>query len=532
MKTLPLTLVAALLLAPAAKADFNSFIQNAAESVSSAAESVSGAANTLQDAASSLQDLISGNSTPKSPRPATADEPAAATDEPAAAASADADEPAASADADEPAVAASGSFSFGKPKAEDPANLVTIEAKGQGESVEAAKKDAVRNAIKMVVGELVDAKTLVENDELVQDKILTLSNAVVEKADYGDAKSVGDGLFEVPVTAVVMKGRLNKELEKIGIATGAVAGDSLAASLFSGKERVANAEKFFAERLVDFPGNLVEGVMLAKKDGTPDIEIDDDTGEVSANVGLRVNMANYTEWTKQLKELLGAVCLEQESVILKFDGDQRSDEMTSNEIKVRLFPKKKVFGSTKREDVGDPVAISVVVATPAAEKVRRGSWPATVYYLDAQMWKAFAKQLAARYPVSGSIRVALKDEDDEPVCSSEVEIPTYRYIGRPDWYGTLGEGYGKPAGVPLFSKADSQYPYGSKFEEKAFIAPAFGLRAFGSGQPSLKLYRNKELTLKFRVNLGKVEVDDLGAVSGFEVKVEFRHADASGDGEG
>ena len=58
----------------------------------------------------------------------------------------------------------SGAFSFGAPKAANPADFVTVEAKGQGESVEAAKKDAVRNAIKTAVGELVDAKTLVENE--------------------------------------------------------------------------------------------------------------------------------------------------------------------------------------------------------------------------------------------------------------------------------------------------------------------------------------------------------------------------------
>ena len=81
---------------------------------------------------------------------------------------------------DQPAAASAGSFSFGKPKAADPANLVTVQAKGQGETVDAAKKDAVRNAIKTAVGELVDAKTLVENDELVEDRILTLSNAMVE----------------------------------------------------------------------------------------------------------------------------------------------------------------------------------------------------------------------------------------------------------------------------------------------------------------------------------------------------------------
>ena len=395
--------------------------------------------------------------------------------------------------ADEPAVAAAGSFSFGKPKAADPANLVTVQAKGQGETVEAAKKDAVRNAIKTAVGELVDAKTLVENDELVSDKILTLSNAMVEKADYGDAVSVGDGLFEVPVKAVVKKGRLNKELEKIGIATGAVSGSSLAASLFSGKERVANAEKFFAERLKDFPGNVVEAVMLTNGKGEPDIEIDTDKGHVFANVGLRVNMANYSEWTKQLQEVLGAVCLEQEQTTLKFG--ERSDNrgcVESDPLKFR--PPQKP-------------AVPVLVATPAAEKVRRSTWPASLYWLDAQIWNAFLKTLLEQYPISGTIEIVLTDEDDEPVCSKVVGIAAYpRHIRR-----DLGCFQTQEAFVPFGCSHINGGP-----NSFAFVAPAFKLAIYG-----WQFHRSKDLTARFRIDLGEVSEDDLDAVRGFKVKVEY-----------
>ena len=203
-------------------------------------------------------------------------------------------------------------------KAEAAEETVPVSATGYGASVEEAKKDAVRNAIRQAVGELAGAETLVENDELVKDKILTLSNAVVTKADYGEPRAAGDGLWEVAVQALVKKGRLNQALEEVGITRGAVSGGSLAASLFSGKERVANAEKFFAERLKGFPGNVVEAVMLTKDDGSPNIEVDSQSGHVFANVGVRVNMGNYGKFAQALCELLGQVCREQESVTLFF----------------------------------------------------------------------------------------------------------------------------------------------------------------------------------------------------------------------
>ncbi len=403
----------------------------------------------------------------------------------------------------------SGKLSFGKPtaKAAESSEFVTVQAKGQGETVDAAKKDAARNAIKMAVGELVDAKTLVENDELVEDRILTLSNAMIEKADYGDARNIGNGLFEVPVTAVVRKGRLNQELEKIGIATGAVSGSSLAASLFSGKERVANAEKFFAERFKDFPGNVVEAVMLTKDDGTPDVEVDSDTGHVFANVGLRVNMANYSEWTKQLQEVLGVVCLEREQMNLKF-GEKPDcfGSLSSDDLNLRDVPKTAMF---------------VIVATPTAEKIRRSSWPASVYYLDAQMAKAFATQMAAQIPEIGVLEVILEDKDGEPVCSKTTGLKARKSASHRNGQMTdliLG---------PVDDPSDSDFasiPIVARYAIKnlafthAFVAPALNI---GYPRWSRNLKRPKDLTAKFRIDLGEVSEDDLDAVSGFKVKVEY-----------
>lgn len=516
-----------LLLVPAlasAQGGLAGLLKSASDAVSDAADNLSDA---VTDAASDVSQTLSGiaGGKPKA---------GAASGKAAAAAADDAE------DASEPAAASSGSFSFGKPKAADPANLVTVEAKGQGESVEAAKRDAVRNAIKKAVGELVDAKTLVENDELVKDNILTLSNAMVEKADYGDAKSVGDGLFEIPVTAVVKKGRLNKELEKIGIATGAVKGDSLAASLFSGKERVANAEKFFGERLKDFPGNVVEAVMLTKDDGSPNIELED--GHVYANVGLRVNMENYLEWTRQLQEVLDAVCLERESRTLAFaQNDDRRQQLGVPPVgnakidAVKRFPKKKVFSSTKRDDVGDPCAILVMIATPSSKKVNRGSWPAAFYYIDYPIWFAFAKQLDATFPKFCEVSVSLKDGDGDPVCSATSNLSTAKQLHNSNdtISGTIGgmtQSVRFPDGVgfaPVYAKFDMQYPYGASVEEWAAFAPAIGIDFAIAPNSSytrngLYCYRTKDMTMPIRLDLGEVSEDDLAEVESFEVKVEYK----------
>ena len=402
----------------------------------------------------------------------------------------------------------SGAFSFGKQKIETSAETVEVTAKGQGESVDAAKKDAVRNAIKMAVGELVDAKTLVENDELVEDKILTLSNAIVEKAEYGDAKAIGDGLYEVSVKSLVKKGRLNQELEKIGIAKGRISGKDLAAPLvslnvrnMSDEERVASAEEFLAERLKGFPGALVEAVMLAKGDGSPDIGIDEKTGHVFANAGVQVNMENYTKWTQALCELLGQMCMAQEDVPIKFNEEDSPfpDRIASDAIPLRSFSKEEVFGSP--DLTGFPVSMAVVVAVPSASKVRRSTWPAKVFYLNSKMWNAFMRKFAERFPESGYVEITLKDRDGDPVCAGRETFTIVK-----NGVSILGSRSHVPA-----------HAISTSGTWKAFIAPALKLDGKRGG-----LERNRDLAVKMRIDLGKAEEDDLAAVVGYDVKLEYR----------
>lgn len=434
-------------------------------------------------------------------------------------------------DAGEPAAASSGSFSFGKPKAEA-VETVAVTAKGQGETVDAAKKDAVRNAIKMAVGELVGVKTLIENDELVEDKILTLSNAVVDQPSYGDARSIGNGLFEITVKAVVKKGKLNQELEKIGISTGAVAGDSLAASLFSGRERIVNAEKFLSERFKDFPGNVVEAVMLAKEDGSPDIAVDAESGHVFANVGVRVNMENYAKWAQALCELLGQMCLADEKMPLAFsDNEYRAARMSLDAtIPLRQFPASKVYGTGKLggqlpESTPLPTP-SILVATPSSKAARRSSWPMSIYYLDDSMWKAVVKILKNEFPKSGSVEVTLKDENGDLVCSARNGL-LWGWTGGFWSYGhLLGSGIndhdGSTCGLPIYADTCE----GSSGVPFCTIAPALGISAsvkWNDGrQDSMKVTRPKTTTLKKRLDLGEVSEDDLAEIKGYEVKVAYK----------
>lgn len=425
----------------------------------------------------------------------------------------------------------SGSFSFGRPKAEAAEETETVSAIGYGASVDEAKKDAVRNAIKQTVGELVGAETLVENDELVKDKILTLSNAVVTKTDYGEPKATGDGLWEVAVQALVKKGRLNQALEEVGIARGTVSGGSLAASLFSGKERVANAEKFFAERLKGFPGNVVEAVMLTKNDGSPDIEVDSQSGHVFANVGVRVNMENYAKFTQALCELLGQVCLEQEQATLSFKESSYSHlsggtaaGLDGEEVQMRNFSKEQ-----RPHPRAEAVAVPVVVATPSAKKIDRMTWPATIYYLDPQMFQALSRQIVKAVPENqiGHAEVVLKDADNDPVCSKRAKFG-HSVSYRSD--GLCYNGDGLPLCAVVAELASGPRVFGNEAVSRgvsplnshyAMFAPVLR-HDFRHGILSFSYSRELNSALALRIDLGAVEEEDLASVAGYEIKVEYK----------
>jgi hypothetical protein len=82
---------------------------------------------------------------------------------------------------------------------------------------ETATNDALRNAVKKVVGTLVDSQTQVSNYELIDDSILTKSTGYVTDYEVLDTRENGDTVT-VTVRAVVQKGAVIDKLDALKIA--------------------------------------------------------------------------------------------------------------------------------------------------------------------------------------------------------------------------------------------------------------------------------------------------------------------------
>ena len=110
--------------------------------------------------------------------------------------------------------------------AAETAATVVVVAKGVGDTVKSAERAAFRAAVEKVVGTLVDAETLVANDEIVEDSILAYSNGFVETFETvkGPSKHA-DGLYSVTIRATVRKGQLAEKVTAAFKTEAAVDGD-------------------------------------------------------------------------------------------------------------------------------------------------------------------------------------------------------------------------------------------------------------------------------------------------------------------
>ena len=101
----------------------------------------------------------------------------------------------------------------------------TVEARGVGIDADSALNDALAQAIRQAAGAIVDSQTLMKNDEIVQEKILTASNAVVKKYEIVEpAKRNRSGLFEVKIRAEVEQNLLRQKMIEHKVISGTVEG--------------------------------------------------------------------------------------------------------------------------------------------------------------------------------------------------------------------------------------------------------------------------------------------------------------------
>ena len=143
--------------------------------------------------------------------------------------------------------------------AESPASDATTEVVASGVGIDADKalRNALMNAVQQAVGLVVDAETLVKNEDVIKDQILTYSDGYVEHFDKIKDGKRDDGLYEVKIKATVKRRQLVEKLKETKVIVTKVEGASLFGEVTTQLEAGKNAAKLLEKALEGLPLNLL-----------------------------------------------------------------------------------------------------------------------------------------------------------------------------------------------------------------------------------------------------------------------------------
>ena len=291
--------------------------------------------------------------------------------------------------------------------AAEPPGTVTVVADGAGTTPDEATKDAVRNAVRQVVGVLIDAETLVKNDDLISDKVIAFSNGFVKSFETIHEKKDG-GLVRVRVRALVEKGQVATRLKEAKVVTSDVDGASLAAEKMTKEEARKNAKELVKKQIVGF-----EKLLRAEVVGRPAL---DKEGTLVAQVAVSVDETKYYEKIKHFETVLDKVATKKDSLLLAgtpFAG------FRDFPAPVRSFPQTYFAGHFYRPDdallgkLGDVSTVWVMSFADAKRSKMR--WNG--YKIDAALGDALSV-VAGEYIA----QVVLADAAGKPVGVEEIPI--------------------------------------------------------------------------------------------------------------
>jgi hypothetical protein len=181
-------------------------------------------------------------------------------------------------------------------------DIRTIVVEGVGIDATQAKADAYREAVRQVVGALIDARTMAQNDELVEDKIITLSSAFVEKSE--PLKEWQDGsLVRVRILAHVRQSKVLASLTTHHITTTRIDAESLVAQQVTKADQAVGLAEIFKATIPQLRTKSIMAVV----DKKPVVgEVSPQGTELKFSVTVKPVLEEYLPLAKKLDAALAA----------------------------------------------------------------------------------------------------------------------------------------------------------------------------------------------------------------------------------
>lgn len=212
---------------------------------------------------------------------------------------------------------------FSLASTQDIRNSILVDAVGESEVK--AIKNALSKAVEQSVGVVVESETLVENYQVVKDKILTYSDGFVN--DYRVVSSFKEGShWFVQLEASVAHKKLREKIETIGVPTRKVSGQKIFAEAITRSTRDKDALQLLSSTFEKSINDVLEFQL-----GKPKIKsTQGDIATIEVLVGVRWK----TDYWKKMESIIGQVS----SSSTQSTQDKRIDEWLVSSRKKKYCP--------------------------------------------------------------------------------------------------------------------------------------------------------------------------------------------------
>jgi hypothetical protein len=195
---------------------------------------------------------------------------------------------------------------------------MSVVVTGAGMDLDKAKYNALSNAVEQTVGVLVDAETLVENDKLVRDKVLTYTEGDIKGSETLDQWQK-DGLYYVRLKATVAVQKIESRLRSQHVDMREVDGEVIYVNLKQHQEKAKNFTEMLANALRDFGAEkLVKPTIVGEREV---VGQNDQFATMLVKVETQPDMENWKKVREDLLHVLrGSARTMRSSLVAQCDG--------------------------------------------------------------------------------------------------------------------------------------------------------------------------------------------------------------------
>lgn len=376
-------------------------------------------------------------------------------------------------------------------------------AEGSGTSPAEALKDAFRNAVRQVVGAVVDAETLVKNDELIDDKILTYSDGFIKTYEkVPGSEKEQDGIYVIEIKANVERRSVVAKLKAANVTVKEVDGKGLFAEALSQLDAEQNLEAMLRKEFEDFP----QSVLTANLVGSPKIiDKSDEKANVLFTIRLEPDKDAYKAFIERLQPKLDKLAIDKGDFSVVFREVQNDDREHPD---FRYLKPKETGGSDElmagwmpkcfKGDADTPeLKTDRITLVVASSRSQTGERLECKYYLLDKSVKRLFTDLAFQ---EGRGKLSLIDDAGSTIITERFDLFERFPRSSEGFYGTLitaaGHHYGDRDAFGFFETntddANEQKPHAFLF----LVGPAFFCGFDGLTQkPSLTIQLRLEMSL-------------------------------------